>query len=128
MDGAVLKKIQLLNWLLTSILGLAAWSSFSPEMAKAVLIGGIVAAGSFGWLKRDLTRLFSGTLSGVKGRFFIKYYARLAVLVGVLFWLVKFRQIHTLGILVGLSVVLLSVAVTMLGEVKKIYLSVKEAS
>ena len=128
MDGTILKKIQVLNWLLASIFSLAAWYSFSAPMAKAILIGGVLAAVSFGWLKRDLTRLFSGHLSGVKARFFLKYYARFAVLVGLLFWLIKYQQIHTLGILVGLSVVLLSIAVTVLGEAKKIYFSVKEAS
>jgi hypothetical protein len=128
MDEALLKKIQLLNWLLAAAMSAAAWASFSGAMARAVLIGGIIAAASFGWLQRDLRRLFSGPLIAVKSRFFIKYYARLSLLAGLLFWLIRYGRIEAPGLLLGLSVVLLSTAAAMVGEAKKLYLSVKEAS
>jgi hypothetical protein len=127
MDGAVLKRIQIMNWLLTVAMGTAAWLVGSESTAKAVIAGGIIAATSFGWLKRDLSRLFQGPLTMLKGRFFIKYYARLLLLAALLFWLIRFHQIQPLGMLVGLSVVLLSIAVIAVGEAKRFYFPVKEA-
>lgn len=128
MDETALKKIQILNWLLAATMGAAAWLSFSEATAQAVLIGGAIAASSFGWLQRDLRRLFSGSLTAAKGRFLIKYYARLTLLAALLFWLVKYGHIYPLGLLVGLSVVLLSIAGVTLGEAKRLYFSMKEAS
>jgi hypothetical protein len=127
MDSAILKKIQLMTWLLTVTMGTAAWLCASESIGKAVFAGGIIAAISFGWLKRDLSRLFQGPLVMLKGRFFLKYYARLSLLAALLFWLISYRQIHTLGILAGLSVVLLSIAVIAIGEAKRLYFPVKEA-
>ncbi|MEJ2033996.1 MAG: ATP synthase subunit I [Deltaproteobacteria bacterium] len=128
MDATILKKVQILSWLLAASMGLAAWFSFSDTMAKGVLIGGTIAASSFGFLQRDLRRLLSSPLSASKGRFFIKYYARLTLLAALLFWLVKSGQIQVFGLLLGLSAVLLSIAVVMAGEAKKLYFSAKEAS
>lgn len=128
MDETVLKKIQILNWLLAATMGAAAWFSFSAATALAVLAGGFIAASSFGWLQRDLRRLFSGPPTPAKGRFLIKYYARLTLLAALLFWLVKYSHINPFGLLVGLSVVLLSIAGVTLGEAKRLYFSMKEAS
>ncbi|MDA8166041.1 MAG: ATP synthase subunit I [Desulfobacteraceae bacterium] len=128
MDEAILKRIQLLNWVLAAGLSAAAWVCFSGGMAGAVLVGGIIAAVSFGWLQRDLRRLFRGPLTAVKSRFFIKYYARLSLLAVLLFWLIRYGRIQTIGLLLGLSVVLLSTAAVMAAEAKRLYFSVKEAS
>jgi hypothetical protein len=127
MEVAALRKIQILNWLLTATMGTAAWLLASESIGKAVFAGGAIAALSFGWLKRDLCRLFAGPLTMLKGRFFIKYYARLSLLAALLFWLISHHQIHTLGMLAGLSVVLLSIAVIAIGEAKRLYFPVKEA-
>jgi hypothetical protein len=128
MNATVLKKIELLNWLLLFSMTVGAWLSFSVVVVEAVFLGGLIAGVSFRWLKRDLLRLFGGPLAEVKMRFFLRYYVRLFVLGLLLFWLIKYRQIHPIGILVGLSLLPLSIAATMIGEAKKIYLSVKEAS
>jgi hypothetical protein len=125
--GGVLKKIQVLNWLLTAAMGLAAWLIFSENIGRAIFLGGVIAACSFSWLQRDLSRLFSGPLTMLKGRFFIKYYARLSFLALILFWLISYYRIHVLGMLAGLSVVMLSIAVTAIGEAKRIIFPVKEA-
>jgi hypothetical protein len=126
-DSAVLKKLQILNWTLTVVLGAGAWVIASAGTGKAVFVGGIIASSSFGWLQRDLTRLFRGPLTMLKGRFFIKYYARLLSVAVLLFWLISYKQIHALGMLAGLSVVLLSIAVVAIGEAKRLYFPVKEA-
>jgi hypothetical protein len=118
MDGSVLKQIQLLNWLLIAALSASVWLGISGVIGEGVLIGGIIAAGSFSLMKRDLTRLFEGPPAEVKRRYFVRYYFRLIVLAGVLFWLVKHYEIHILGMLAGLSVVLLSILVIMVSRVK----------
>lgn len=123
-----LRKIQILNWLLVFVLAGAAWGAYSAFVGRSVFIGGAIANISFGFLKRDLLSLLSGPLQVAKVRFFIKYYLRLALLVIVLFVLIRYRLVHIFGLLVGLSTVVISIGVNVAGAARKIYFSMKEAS
>jgi len=123
-----LTTVQLLNWLLLLVMSGAGWALAGALVAKSIFIGGAVVNVSFALLKRDLVNLLAGELEAARARFFIKYYLRLAVLVLVLFLLVRYQQVHTIGLLVGLSTVLISIVATMAGAVKKMYFRVEEAS
>jgi len=101
---------------------------FSAFAAKSVFVGGAVANISFMFLKKDLIKLLGGPLEAAKVRFFIRYYIRLSVVVIILFLLVKYQVVNTIGLLLGLSTVLTSICITAAGEVKKIYFNFKEAS
>ena len=58
----------------------------------------------------------------------MRYYARLSVVVVVLFFLVKYQKVHIIGLLVGLSTVLLSIGIAVTGAAKRLYFNLKEAS
>ena len=117
-----------LNWLL--LLGMAAAGGLfvSFSFAKGVFIGGLIANISFNLLKKDITRVLTGPLNAAKGRFLIKYYIRLTVLALILFFLVRYTSIHLVGLLVGLSTVVLSIGIMVAGAAKKVALTAKEAS
>lgn len=123
-----LKKVQIFNWLLLVIMTGAGWLIFSAFIAQSIFIGGMIANISFGFLKKDLVKVLSGPLEVTKIRFFMKYYARLAVVVVILFFLVKYQKVHVIGLLLGLSTVLASIGVTVTGAARKIYFNAKEAS
>ena len=117
-----------LNWLL--LLGMAAAGGLfvGPFFAKGLFIGGLIANISFILLKKDITRVLSGPLNAAKGRFLIKYYIRLSVLALILFFLVRYRSIHLVGLLVGLSTVVISIGIMVAGAARKVALTAKEAS
>lgn len=123
-----LKKVQIFNWLLLVIMTGAGWLIFSVFIAQSIFIGGTIANISFGFLKKDLVKVLSGPLEVTKVRFFMKYYARLAVVVVILFFLVKYQKVHVIGLLLGLSTVLVSIGLTVTGAARKIYFNAKEAS
>ena len=123
-----LKKLQFYNWLLLAIMTLVGWLTYSAHVAQAICVGGLLSCGSFEFLKNDLTRLMNGPLNLVKGRFFIKYYARFSVLAVVLFCLIKYGSLNLVGLLVGLSTVVISIGITVAAESKKIFFNLKEAS
>ena len=127
-ENISLTTVQLFNWLLLLGMSGAGWLTVGWFVAKSIFIGGVLANISFALLKRDLLKLLGGPLEAAKALFFIKYYLRLTALVVVLFLLVRYQQVHTIGLLVGLSTVLLSIVVTMAGAVKKMYFRVEEAS
>ena len=117
-----------LNWLLLFGMAAAGMLFVSPYFAKGLFIGGLIANISFILLKKDITRVLTGPLNAAKGRFLIRYYIRLTVLALILFFLVRYRSIHLVGLLAGLSTVVLSIGIMVAGAARKVALTAKEAS
>lgn len=116
-----LGKVMVWSWLLLGLLTGLAWLRYSDFHARSVFIGGAIANVSFLFLKRDLLRLLAGPLEAVKPLFFMRYYLRLSVVVGVLFLLVRYRLVHTPALLVGLSTVLLGIGLAVTVAARSIY-------
>jgi len=123
-----LHKMGRLNWLLLLVMTVAGGLIISPYFAKGLFIGGLIANISFILLKKDITRVLAGPLNDAKGRFLIKYYARLTVLALILFFLVRYKSIHLVGLLVGLSTVVISIGIMAAGAARKVALTAEEAS
>jgi hypothetical protein len=123
-----LDKMGRMNWMLLLGMTAAGGLFISPSFAKGLFIGGLIANISFILLKKDITRVLAGPLNAAKGRFLIKYYIRLTVLALVLFFLVRYTSIHLVGLLAGLSTVVLSIGIMVAGAAKKVALTAKEAS
>jgi len=122
-----LAKVQTLNWLLVVAMTLAGGLSFSLKFAEGILAGGVIASVSFIVLKNDLTKIMQGPVQAVKILFFIKYYVRLSVLALLLFFLVKHWQMHVIGLLTGLTTVVLSILIVGVSQMKNYSISAKEA-
>lgn len=120
-----IKAIEKLNWLLTGIMVVASLICFNMDIAKAVLIGGIIANTSFMFMKRDLVKAMQGLLGAVKVTFLLKYYARFTALALVLFVLIKYGQLSTPGMLLGLSSVVFSIGFTAINQLRRDSLSKK---
>jgi len=122
-DGTIcLRTIAAFNWAILATMAIAGWLAFSPRFGIGVVIGGVIANVSFLLLRRDLTNVLAGPLKAAKARFFIKYYARFAVLTVILFFLIQGGGVNLFGLLLGLSTVALSIGATAIREIKKIYL------
>jgi len=123
-----LGQVQILNWLLLTAMAVAAWGLFSRRCAIGLLAGGVVANVSFVVLRRDLSRIFRGSLQVAKARYFFSYGIRFAVLAVILYGLIRHGGVHLFGLLVGLSTVVLSIVLVAAGEAKKLYFPMKEAA
>jgi hypothetical protein len=126
--GFSLTGLQICSWLLLAAMTATGWWFFSLPFAKGVLVGGGLANLSFLLLKRDLEGVLAGPLQAVKGRFFIKYYSRLAALCLVLFVLVRYRAVPVVGLLVGLSTILLSIGIMAVPAARRLFIISKEAA
>ena len=123
-----LDRLGRLNWLLLVGMTAAGGLFVSPYFAQGLFIGGLIANISFILLKKDITRALSGPLQAAKGRFLLKYYIRLTLLALILFFLVRYRSGHLVGLLVGLSTVVISIGIMVAGAARKVALTAKEAS
>jgi len=103
------------NWILSVLLVGVAWFTLPLYQTESVLLGSLVANVSFIFLKRDLINFLQGDAlrrgetDRAKRVFYLKYYARLSVVALVLFILVSRHVADPLPMLVGLSVVVLSI-------------------
>ena len=107
---------------------LAAWVAFSGRIALSILIGGVISTVSFNWLKKDIHKIFQGSLHAAKILYFVKYFARLAIIAIILYWLVKNERVDVIGLLGGLSSIVLSIVITALSASRKVHSNLKEAS
>jgi len=129
----LIQRVDILNWVVAVFFTVLAWIYYPVLIAKSVLIGGLVANISFFYLKKDLKDflqgklLHSGKVQRAKLKFYLKYYARLIALALVLYILVSRQIVHPLGLLMGLSVVVISIGITMASVVRKFYFTAKEA-
>ena len=127
----LLRMIQLFNLVIVAVFTAGSWYIVDWPLARSVLIGGAMASGSFFLLKRDIEQLIDRVASagqqakGIKklekGRFFLKFYARLIVLGLLLFVLTTKVSINMIGLVLGLSTVMLSVVIVVLARGRMIF-------
>jgi len=128
---ALLRMVQQFNLLMVAVFTAGSWYIIDWTLAQSVLIGGVLASGSFFLLKRDIEQLIGRVASageqakGVKKmekvRFFLKFYARLTVLGLLLYVLITNVSINMIGLVIGLSTVMLSVIIVVLARGRMIF-------
>lgn len=97
------------NWVILAILLLASLPFGNRPLSIGILVGGLVAIGGFLWLRRSLGRLLEEPIiGGARFRYQFGYMVRLTVLAGTLAVLVTVLKIHAVGLVIGLSVVVIN--------------------
>ena len=121
-DEALIKKIELFNWVLLALLTSSSFVFFSREFGFGVLVGGILAIANFYLMKRSLFRALDPQRRG-KTRFFylLKYYLRFAALGVIIALLLIKGWVSPFGMLLGLSIIVLGIALVGIHEVRKTF-------
>lgn len=121
-DEALLKKIELFNWVLLALLTSSSFVFFSRKFALGVLVGGILAIANFYLMKRSLRMALDPQKKG-KTRFFylLKYYLRFAALGLIIALLLIKGWVSPFGMLLGLSIIVLGIALVGFDEARKFF-------
>jgi phosphate/sulfate permease len=114
-DFSLLRTVEQFNLFLVLLVALCGWYLAGWHFAQSLLIGGTLSGGSFFVLKRTMIQIVNkiGTQRPASG-FAIKFYLRLLVLVLALAALSMSVNIHIVGLVAGLSTVMVSVIVVAL--------------
>ena len=96
------------NWWILALLLICSLPFGNPALSTGVLVGGLIAIAGFLWLRRSLNRLLEQPTDGARFRYQFGYIVRLAALAAVVFVLVGIVKIHTVGLVIGLSVVVIN--------------------
>jgi len=104
--------LRMLNWLVLLCFSLASYFSMSPYWTAGVILGGLVAIANFNVLQHTVRRAFSpeGIHQGARFSIVGRYYLRLLALGVILYVLITRGWIDPVGLAVGLSTVVLSIA------------------
>lgn len=122
----LLNYVQRFNWLLLAVLIAGSWYMFSRTMAQSVLVGGLLASISFFMLRRDVDLFLTNfSQAGMNWRavkklekikFFLKFYGRLTALAFILYLLITWMSIDVIGLVIGISSIMLSVVIVVLSK------------
>ncbi len=114
------------NWLLFGILTLFSLINTPFKFTLGVILGAIIATISFYLLKRTVNKAFEHPDEvAQKGRMIlisvlVKYYIRFAISGFVIFLLIAGDIVNPLGLLAGLSVVVVSISIATILELTRL--------
>lgn len=121
----ILKFITRTNWVLFFGASIAGFIFASLPFAKGIVFGGLIVTINFHLLARTLKKSLKPPHLASPNVILAKYYMRFLASGVVIFFLISGHHVNPIGLFVGLSVVVASIMLATLVEVKKLIL--KEA-
>jgi chromate transport protein ChrA len=113
------KKLEARNWIGLGLL-LTISVIFTPlNFTLGILLGGLISIANYYWLYLSLRNAFQQLSDRTKMTVMVKYYIRFAVTGIVLYLVITQTPANVIGLLIGLSVVVINIIVTTVIEVSK---------
>jgi len=109
------RNIEIGNWVVLGVFSIVSFLFMPGRFAMGVLLGGLISIANFRWLSRDLRIVFLKHADRAKPFIIVKYYIRLIFMGVVLFFVITRVPIDVLGLLLGLSVVVINIILTVIG-------------
>jgi hypothetical protein len=121
------KKIEFANWIILAILVIPALIFAPFKFSLGILLGGFISILNYYWMERGLRGIFTNTAGNVKASVMGKYYIRLVLTAIVLYFLIANDTVNVIGLLIGLSVVVINIIITLITTMtkKKLFEEVK---
>lgn len=113
------RKIELRNLVILGLMLFVSLLVMPWRFTLGVLLGGVISIVNLFWLGRDLRVIFSNLSGKAKSAMMIRYYIRMAVTAVVLFFIITELPVDIIGLLVGLSLVVINIVFTAILEFQK---------
>ena len=121
----LLKFVTRSNWVLFALFSLGGWLLATPGFARGVLFGGLLVTVNFHLLALTLKKALTPPYLASHNAILAKYYMRFIASGIIIFVLISQQIVHPLGLVLGLSVVVASIMLATMWQLKKLIL--KEA-
>lgn len=121
----LLKFITRANWIIFFSVSIAGLLIAPPKFALGIIFGGLIVTVNFHLLYRTLKKSLTPPHLSSHNIIIAKYYIRFIVSGFIIFLLISRHIVNPLGLFIGLSVVVVSIILATLSELKKLFL--KEA-
>lgn len=116
----ILKFITWSNWVLLFATGIIGIIFLPLDFARGIIFGGLIVTLNFHLLYRTLRKAFASPYLSSPNAILAKYYLRFIVTGFIIFVLIASQYVNPLGLCIGLSVVIASIMLATLCEVKKL--------
>ena len=120
-EQRLIKFITITNWILLCIVGIAGFLITAPNFAKGIIFGGLIVTINFHMLYRTLKKAFRPPHLASHNVILAKYYLRFIVSGFIIFVLISKHYVNPIGLFIGLSVVVASIMLATICEVKKLF-------
>ena len=110
------------NWILFSFVSLFGLLSAPSDFARGIIFGGLIVTINFHMLFRTLKKGLTPPNISSHNVILAKCYLRFIISAFIIFVLIAGRFVDPLGLVIGLSVVVVSIILATLCEVKKLIL------
>jgi hypothetical protein len=121
----IIKFVTRSNWILFGVASILGFVLFSTHVALGISFGGLLVTINFHLLAKTLKKALTPPHLASHNLVLAKYYLRFLVSGFVIFLLIAGHIVHPVGLVIGLSIVVFSIILATLCEVKKLIL--KEA-
>lgn len=113
------KKLEITNWIILAILFVPSLILAPTRFYLGVLLGGFISILNFHGMELGLRGFFRNPSGNPKRPAMIKYYVRLALTAVVLFFLISTDTVDVIGLIIGLSVVVINMVFTVITALAK---------
>ena len=109
------------NWLVFAVVSVGGLILASPDMLWGILFGGLIVTINFHLLSRTLKKSLTPSNLTSHNVILAKYYVRFILSGFIIFILISGHYVHPLGLFIGLSVVVASIMLATLRELKNLF-------
>jgi len=113
------RKLENLNWIILGGFVLISLVFMRIPFTLGILLGGLISIVNFFWLKRDLRVVFGSLTGRAKAAIMFRYYVRFFVSAVVIYFIVTQTIVDVIGLLIGLSIVVINIVLTLLTGLSK---------
>ena len=106
------------NWILFVVSSMAGALFFPVEVALGIVAGGLIVTINFHMLHRTLKKAFTPPKIASGNLVLAKYYIRFTISGFLIFVLISGHYVNPFGLIMGLSVVVISIMLATLREIK----------
>lgn len=116
----LIKFVSRSNWVLLSLTSLFGLIFSPPKFALGIVVGGLIVTVNFHLLNRTLQKAFRPPHLVSPSLILAKYYLRFIISGIIIFFLISGHYVNPIGLFIGLSVVVVSIMLATLREIKKL--------
>jgi hypothetical protein len=106
------RKIETVNWIILAVVFILSLIFASFKFSLGILLGGFICIVNFYWMQRSLRGIFEKPTGNPRGAIIFKYFIRLVISAVILYFLISTDTVNVIGLIIGLSVVMISIVLT----------------
>lgn len=113
------RRLEITNWLIFLFLVACSAPFTSAKFTFGIACGGLISIVNFHWLYRNLRSVLRRPSGGVRAAIMIRYYIRFVATGVVLFFVISRYLVDVIGLIIGLSVVVINIVATVIVMLSK---------